>query len=444
MGGFALYDGDEFCGYLWNDRCILPNTSQQALRVKIQNHHEVVQAATMEIDEYGQRNITGEAEDSCSESDSDETCSMRKEASVKKPVTLLDNAKFLKYLIENGYIPITEDEITDNISHSNSITKIIAVIQTAWFLLQVGARAMEGLAITELEIITVGFAVLNFGTYFLWWNKPVRVKHPVRVYWRQQRVIRKKDNKDGAQDQISKIRKIVAGIWDLVRDAAIKFGTSMIVIFNFLKDPLNSDHDDSKLNDKSIPGPNWRTLLQLVGLPYSVVVRLIGASICIILDNIDTAEYMASVVGSSRLEDDPLTVYIVVYGLTTLFGAIHCIPWSFEFSTRTERLLWRISASGLVILPLTLLVVIAMGKLIASIDDIFRSRIDKGSWAFGIMQGISVVCIGLPAFVIGVTLPFAYIVARVNLLSLALMELRILPQSAYQTVEWTTFIPHIG
>ncbi|EEB99729.1 hypothetical protein MPER_00523, partial [Moniliophthora perniciosa FA553] len=47
------------------------------------------------------------------------------------------------------------------------------------------ARAVTGLAITELEIATVAFALLNFTTYFLWWNKPLSVQYPIQVTWQQ-------------------------------------------------------------------------------------------------------------------------------------------------------------------------------------------------------------------------------------------------------------------
>ncbi|KAK7060121.1 hypothetical protein VNI00_000885 [Paramarasmius palmivorus] len=93
--------------------------------------------------------------------------------------------KLLKRLIKKGYITITESEINDR-SRADAITKSIAIVQTIWFLFQVGARAIQGLAITELEIITVGFAILNFATYVSWWYKPLRVQRPLRVYWKQE------------------------------------------------------------------------------------------------------------------------------------------------------------------------------------------------------------------------------------------------------------------
>jgi hypothetical protein len=66
-------------------------------------------------------------------------------------------------------------------SKSDVLSKGFAILQTTWFILQCTARQAEHLHITELEIVTVAFAVLNFATYALWWNKPVDVRVPFLV-----------------------------------------------------------------------------------------------------------------------------------------------------------------------------------------------------------------------------------------------------------------------
>jgi hypothetical protein len=43
----------------------------------------------------------------------------------------------------------------------------------------------------------------------------------------------------------------------------------------------------------------------------------------------------------------------------------------------------------------------------------------------------------------GYTGTFLYIIARVVLLVLAFLSLKSLPPKAYETVNWTTFMPHI-
>ncbi|KIM86379.1 hypothetical protein PILCRDRAFT_816316 [Piloderma croceum F 1598] len=37
--------------------------------------------------------------------------------------------------------------------------------------------------------------------------------------------------------------------------------------------------------------------------------------------------------------------------IATLFGAIHCIAWSFEFESLTEKWLWRISSLTITCIP---------------------------------------------------------------------------------------------
>jgi hypothetical protein len=94
-----------------------------------------------------------------------------------KPPTVLE-AKDIPRVIK---MRILETEIQDR-SKGDVLSKTIALVQTAWFILQCISRGVEGLPVTELEIATCAFAVLNFGTYILWWNKPLNVSRPVLVY----------------------------------------------------------------------------------------------------------------------------------------------------------------------------------------------------------------------------------------------------------------------
>jgi hypothetical protein len=75
---------------------------------------------------------------------------------------------------------ITENEIQDR-SKGDGLTKGLVVIHTSWFILQCIARGVAHLPITEFEIMTLAFAVLNFVTYGLWWHKPLNVRCPVHV-----------------------------------------------------------------------------------------------------------------------------------------------------------------------------------------------------------------------------------------------------------------------
>ncbi|KAK7030815.1 hypothetical protein VNI00_013923 [Paramarasmius palmivorus] len=78
-------------------------------------------------------------------------------------LAISESQSLLEYHLTKGYIPLTEAEIKDR-GHADFIAKSLAVTQTTWFALQVVARIIQGLAITELEIVTLGFVILNFGT----------------------------------------------------------------------------------------------------------------------------------------------------------------------------------------------------------------------------------------------------------------------------------------
>ena len=57
----------------------------------------------------------------------------------------------------------TEAEIDDR-SKGDALSKGIALLQITWFIIQLIARRVQGLAITELELTTAALAGLNSGT----------------------------------------------------------------------------------------------------------------------------------------------------------------------------------------------------------------------------------------------------------------------------------------
>ncbi|KAI3603596.1 hypothetical protein WG66_006077 [Moniliophthora roreri] len=384
MGGFALYDGDTFCGSLWNDnQDVYPSTFWEYYRVcnyegkspndnwdKCQNEY---QKKAKEYTEPIRMHL-------------------QKVHSPQKQ-TLMSNAAengtpeqscLLEYLLQKGYITLTEDEIKDK-SHADFIAKSIALIQTTWFILQVAARVAEGLAITELEIITVGFALLNFGTYIFWWNKPLRIQYPVRVTWQQQELPTSQSSQS-ERSWMEVIQKGIAAIWCHI-------------------------YEDGNMDN------NWLFIIQLIFLPLAMIWNIIATCVDLFADqSVLTNEF------PTRLEVNPLQLYITVYSVAAAFGAIHCIPWSFQFATHTEQLLWQICAVAVAAAP------IAMGCFHWGV----KLWDDTPEWLNNLII--------ITAYLLGIF----YIFSRVTLIILALMALRDLSPSAYQTVQWTTFVPHIA
>ena len=77
---------------------------------------------------------------------------------------------------------LTGDELKDR-SKADALAKGIAFFQTLWFLIQCMARHHQGLVLMELELVTVALASLNFFTYAIWWDKPLDVKEPIKIYF---------------------------------------------------------------------------------------------------------------------------------------------------------------------------------------------------------------------------------------------------------------------
>ena len=115
--------------------------------------------------------------------------------------------------------------------------------------------------------------------------------------------------------------------------------------------------------------------------------------------------------------NDAANADYIVLGVGVCFGAIHCISWDYSFPTHTELLMWRVSCVAITAVPIYIPLGIFLGN-----RDWFTSWVT----AFFSSSGVMV-----------------FIVARAITLILAFTSLRDLPPGAYQTVHWTTFIPHV-
>ena len=124
--------------------------------------------------------------------------------------------------------------------------------------------------------------------------------------------------------------------------------------------------------------------------------------------------------------NDVIIADLIMFGIGICFGGIHCIAWIFSFPTQAELLIWRISSITITAVPTYIFL---MTSLTTWLDHMGFDTADN---IVGSIAGIPVLPAGL-----------LYILARVFTLALALTSLRELPRGAFDTVHWTTFIPHI-
>ncbi|THU87511.1 hypothetical protein K435DRAFT_762567 [Dendrothele bispora CBS 962.96] len=296
-----------------------------------------------------------------------------------------------EFLIQHKYIDITEDEINDK-SKTDFLTKSIAVVQTTWFILQCIARVTEGLVVTDLEFVTVAFALLNIATYVLWWNKPQRVRYPVRIDYCRSHATRKVKVKD---DRKGGVKVILTTAWKSFT--------------GWIEEAWNRSN-----------GHSW---------PVQVILFLIRDAT---LEN--TFSYSIDALSRGQglyqtgLVSTPFSLYPTVISLFLVFGGIHCAPWNSTFPTPVEQLLWRVSAVTVTAFPLVWF------SLPFGANYILHDYIPRT--AREVVDNVVLLMAGL-------LLPLAYILARITLIAIAFTELRALPPSAYQTVDWARFIPHI-
>ncbi|KAI0859165.1 hypothetical protein F4860DRAFT_484106 [Xylaria cubensis] len=99
-------------------------------------------------------------------------------------IHLLTTSHFIKHwhciIIPN----LSEDDLKDK-SKTDYFAKTIAVIQIAQLLLSLIARGVRHLAFSQLETLTLGFAICGILTYGCSWYKPQNVKRPIEVFLRQ-------------------------------------------------------------------------------------------------------------------------------------------------------------------------------------------------------------------------------------------------------------------
>ncbi|KAG1797341.1 uncharacterized protein HD556DRAFT_1525954 [Suillus plorans] len=179
---------------------------------------------------------------------------------------------------------LTAKQIHDR-SKGNAISKGLVMLQVAWFVMQLITRAVYHLEITQLEVGTLAFAVLNFLTYAVWWDKPLDVQCPHPMYWKST-VSRPEDHIDVSdRDEFAQLRYLPR-------------------VFS--------------------------PIIELIGWPDIATSRKL---------EVPTFDGSITLKGS-----DSMVLLLAGYSMGTIFGGIHCMAWFFVFPTYEEQVLWRLSA----------------------------------------------------------------------------------------------------
>jgi len=208
----------------------------------------------------------------------------------------------LRTFVRDGSVDmpdIVQAEIEDR-SKGDALSKGIAILQLAWFVLQLVARYAQNLPITLLEIDTLAVAALTSTAYGWWWKKPKDVGRPSPVYW-----------KAAASPR---------------RDLAY-------------------DRPHTDLN----AGGGWYYFAKL----FYPFMSLMGLD-SLVSPGAVRSRRVPSLAGYIETRNGTILLIGCLSGM--VFGGIHCAAWNFLFQRHAEQVLWR--AASLVILcsPISFLI----------------------------------------------------------------------------------------
>jgi len=292
----------------------------------------------------------------------------------------------LLFLIRAGSIEapaLTARQIYDR-SKGNALSKGLVIFQGAWFVLQLLSRAVYHLEITHIEVATLAFAVLNFFTYALWWNKPLNVQCPHPVHWKSTE----------SSSEISLPLHVCAFI--------------IFTAADYVPHSVSED-DDLPVSSEIVVLLIIDSYLQMIGVDAMSPRKL----------RVPTFDDLCGI-KLQAWESNVLT--FVGFAMATFFGGIHCVAWFYNFPTYQEQVLWCTSAIITMCIP-CLSFVVAFALL--------RSRIEqRGSESVKFTMFLRA-CLVL------------YVTARILLLTLMFTTLRDLPSNAYKVVSWTSLLPHL-
>ncbi|KAF8059243.1 hypothetical protein FPV67DRAFT_1634143 [Lyophyllum atratum] len=325
---------------------------------------------------------------------------------------------------------ITKEEINDR-SKSDGVAKCLVIGQTGWFVLQCAERWVEGLVVTELELITAALALLNGFMYFFWWDKPFDVRTPVPVYLIEEphRV------KPELQIDGQLLRCDCYALYSHPSAEHYKFsrGNSGVTL------PTFSQQLEKRMKAISLKALCRRMLSTLsFNLEWPLLaIKFTSHRLNDMTGWATTAYYAVAAedryVGMFHSVDTDVTSG-VMFGACSIigmiFGAIHCVGWHFVFSTHTELIVWRVCSVTITSIPAVL--------FIYSV----ASYISKTTLHNSAGHTVSGIVVNMMEFISIVSVPI-YMLTRISLLLVAFLTLRNLPDGAYAAVNWTSRLPHI-
>ncbi|SJL02715.1 uncharacterized protein ARMOST_06050 [Armillaria ostoyae] len=288
---------------------------------------------------------------------------------------------------------IEKEEISDR-NKGDGLSKAVAVGQSTWFLLQCAARVARHLPLTILEIVAIGYAFFTILNYAVWWHKPLEISVPFQV------PIPSKPMNTTPFPYISRT---------LPSPNTTAPRTSEAPLPSLF--PRNMDIEHLK------DWVNFRLLSLFFG--GDIIPHVAGP----------TSEEGVPRLWSGHPNNTRLFLLVACGNcIGVFFGAIYCAAWNYPFITPIERILWRVCSVIFALAPPSAILVTFVTEKTAA--KLGYDEQDNHLFSFMYRS-------------IYIFLWVIYDMARVFSLMEPFLALRDLPAGVSQSIEWTSFFPHI-
>jgi hypothetical protein len=304
---------------------------------------------------------------------------------------------------------VTGEDLRDR-SKSDAFTKLFAIMQSMWLILQCIARFIEALPISELELTTIAYILCAVLMYGYWWDKPFGVEHVVVVQlrgsWDQLHgteldiVVPLHNLDDSIQRNISNSSTISA-----LGNAASSSQNSAF------RDPVSSALDSNSATSSNSSEPSSTQIWAR--------------------ENDFHGHDLGNILVIFKITDDGIIVDdlkgpAIFYGTATIFSAIHLAAWNWDFPSSVFKWLWRGFAIGAVFSGFLQLCSQTIWSFIGVWVD--RERLPRlRIWLYSFSN---IICLAL------------YVICRIGLMVLTFVLFFSMPAKVYDTVSWTNYFPH--
>lgn len=299
----------------------------------------------------------------------------------------------LLYLVEKEHVPYPDlkiEAIWDK-NKADGFARALTLVQITWFFVQCVGRSVQHLDLTTFELSTLSFIFCTTITFFFWRHKPLDACTPIIIL------------------SPVKLEEVLIKADSASRD---KYDRTPL---DFVKPPISRS---------SLIAPFWfgfKSVFDWTASSRKLPRREFG--------------------NTQTTPPNGLEITDIVFGgiFTTGYSGIHLAGWKSHFPTTAEQMGWRISSLLMLGLSTFYFIAIAIGTIFAcQIARLFTKDPEVRT-----IMGITALLPRWLAVMLHLPIIALYISARAYIIVEGFASLRALPLTAFATVNWSNFMPHV-